>query len=125
MTFPEAWNQQRCSPGVRVDVTERGPRAERAVTDHELGLVEPAALQIAEHARPALGALAVAVLDREQLLLAVLAHADHDQQTHLRILTEAHGDMDAVHEQVGVAGEAQVPLAEPLVVLLPLLAHPG
>ena len=39
----------------------------RAVADHELGLVQPAALHIAEHAGPALGALAVTVLDGEQL----------------------------------------------------------
>ena len=33
--------------------------------------------------------------------------------------------MDAVDEQVAVAAEAQMPLAEPLVVILPLLAQPA
>jgi hypothetical protein len=66
----------------------------------------------------------VSALDRQQLLLAVLTHADHDQQADLRVLAEPHGDVDAVHEHAGVAGEPEVALAEPVVVLLPLLAHP-
>jgi hypothetical protein len=47
-----------------------------------------------KHARPGLGALAVAVFDRQQLLAPVLTDADHDQQTHLRVLTQAHLDVD-------------------------------
>jgi hypothetical protein len=53
-------------------VPERRPGSERAVADHEPGLVEAARLQIAHHAGPGLGALAVAVLDREQLLGATI-----------------------------------------------------
>ncbi len=51
----------------REHIPQRRPRAQGAVADHELGLVHPAALQATEHARQALGALAVAVLDGEQL----------------------------------------------------------
>ena len=108
-----------------VNVAQRGPRAQGAVTDDQLGLVQATALDVTEHAGPDSVALAVAVLDRQQLLLAVLADADHDQQTHLRVLTETDGDVDPVHEQVGIAGERQQPLAEPVVMLLPLLAHPA
>ena len=59
-------------------VAQCGPRAERAVAGHELRLVHATVAQIAEHGRPRVLALAVAVFDRQQLLLAVLADADHD-----------------------------------------------
>ena len=51
----------------------------------------PAVAQIAEHRCPRVLALAVAVLDREQLLLAVLPDTDHDQQAELGILAEPDG----------------------------------
>lgn len=72
-----------------------------------------------------LGRLAIAVRDGQQLLDAVLADADHDQQAHLRVLTEPDPDVDSVHKQVGVAGERQQPLAEPVMVGLLLLAQPA
>jgi hypothetical protein len=84
-------------------VPERGPRAERAVADHEPGLVQSARLEVAHHAGPRLGALAVAVLDRQELLDAALAHADHDEQAETVILAQAHRDVDAVDEQIRVA----------------------
>ena len=110
--------------GAGEHVAQRGPRAERAVAGHELRLVQPAVAQIAEHRRPRVLALAVAVLDREQLLLAVLADADHDQQAQLGILAEPDADVDAVDEQVGVAVEPQLPGAERGVLGLPLLGQP-
>ena len=106
-------------------VSERGPCPERAITDDELRLVQPTTLEIAKHAGPALGRLAVAILDREELLDAVLPDTDHDQQTHLGILAETHLDVDPVHEQVRVAAEREQPLTEPVVVSLPLLAQPA
>ena len=106
-------------------IPQRGPRSESTVADDELRFVQAAALEIAEHARPALGRLAVPVLDREQLLAPVLTDADHDQQTHLWVLTEPDLDVDPVHEQIGVAVEAQQPLTESSVVSLPLLAQPA
>ena len=105
-------------------VAQRGPRAERAVAGHELRLVHPAVAQIAEHGRPRVLALAVAVLDREQLLLPVLANADHHQQAQLGILAEPDADVHAVDEQVGVAMEPQLPRAERGVLGLPLLGQP-
>ena len=111
-------------PGSGEHVAQRGPRAERAVAGHELRLVQPAVAQIAEHGRPRVLALAVAVLDREQLLLAVLADADHHQQAQLRILAEADADVHAVDEQVGVAVKPQLPGAERGVLGLPLLGQP-
>jgi hypothetical protein len=91
---------------------ECGPRAERAVAGHELRLVHATVAEIAEHRRPGVFALAVAVLDREQLLAAVLTDADHDQQAQPRVLAETDGHVDAVDEQVGVAVKPQLPLGE-------------
>jgi hypothetical protein len=106
-----------------VDVPERRPRTQRAVAADELGLVETAIAQVAQDDRPGLGALAVAVLDREQLLDAVLADADDDQQAQLVVLAEAHLDMHAVDEQVRVARELQAALLERGVVSLPGLGE--
>ena len=103
---------------------QRGPRAERAVTGHELRLVHATVAQIAEHGRPRVLALAVAVLDREQLLAAVLADADHDQQAQPRVLAEADTDVHAVDEQVGIPVESQLPGPERGVLGLPLLGQP-
>ena len=69
-------------------VPERRPGAQRAVADHEPGLVEAAVLEVAHHRGPGLGALAVAVLDGKQLLGAILADTDHDQQAQPVVLTE-------------------------------------
>jgi NAD(P)-dependent dehydrogenase (short-subunit alcohol dehydrogenase family) len=102
-----------------VHVAECRPRAECAVTDDELRLVRSAGLEIAHQLGPRLGALAVAVLDREELLDAVAADADHDEQAQPVVLTEAHADVDAVDEPVGVPVEAQLALAERGVLGLP------
>jgi putative transposase len=51
-----------------------------ALAADELGRVHPAIAEVAHHDGPGLGALAVAVLDRQQFLDAVLSDADHDQQ---------------------------------------------
>ena len=61
------------------DTSLNAAHAPSAVNDHEPGLVQPAALEITEHGSPALARLAIAVLDREQLLDPVLSRADDDQ----------------------------------------------
>jgi hypothetical protein len=101
-----------------------GPRAQRAIARHELRLIQPAVAQITEHHRPRVLALAVAVLDRQQLLLAILTDADHHQQAQLGILAEAHADVDAVDEQVRVAVKPQLAGTERGVLGLPLLGQP-
>ena len=98
---------------LRVDVAQGRPDPERAVAGDEPGrLREAAPLQVAQHARPRLGRLAVAVLDREQLLGALLADADHDQQAELGIVAQAHGHVDAVDPQVAVALKVEPAAAE-------------
>ena len=67
------------SPGqiqTAVDIVE--PR--RAVDDEELGRSQAALDEIVEDGAPGLGALAAHALDREQHLLAVLAHAKDDKE---------------------------------------------
>jgi hypothetical protein len=112
-------------PSLGEHVAQRRPGPERAVTDDELRTVQPAALEITQHARPGVGGLAVAVLDRQELLGAVLANADHDQQAQPVVLAQADRHVHAIDEQVRVPAEGQQPLAEPLVVGLPLLAQPA
>jgi hypothetical protein len=106
-------------------VAERRPRAERAVADHELGLVQSSVLEIAHDRGPGLGALAVAVLDRQQLLHAVLADPDHAQQTEPVVLAQPDRDVDAVDEQVRVAMKPQRALPKARVLGLPVRAQPA
>ena len=109
-------------PGNTLRSAAHAPSAPSPVTS--FGSFMPAVAQVAEHGRPGVLALAVAVLDREQLLLAVLTDADHDQQAQLGILAEPHADVHAVDEQVRVAVEPQLPRAERGVLGLPLLGQP-
>jgi len=107
----------------RGHVAQRRPRAQRAVADDQLGRVQPAALHRAQHLGPGLAALAVAVVDRQQLLDPVLAHADHHQQAQPIVLAQAHRHVHAVDEQVRVAHEVQPPRAKARVLALPLLGQ--
>jgi len=84
-------------------IAQGGPRPERAVAGHQPRLAQPAVAEVAQDRRPGVGALAVAVLDSEQLLDAVLAHPDDDEQAQPVVLAQAHRDVHPVNEQVGVA----------------------
>jgi len=66
--------------GLRPHVAHGGPEAEGAVTHRDDGRTHAPALQVAEQSLPALGALAVAVLDRDQLLRPICPHADHHER---------------------------------------------
>src|SRR6202140_640811 len=61
------------------DLARRGPEAQRAGAHRYHRRGHPAPLEVAQQRLPALGTLPVAILDREQLLLAVGPRADHDQ----------------------------------------------
>jgi hypothetical protein len=111
-------------PGAGEHGAKGRPRTERAITGHELRLVHPPVAQIAEHGAPGVLGLAITVLDRQQLLLAVLADTNHDQQAQLGILAEADADVDAIDEQVRVAVKPQLTRAERGVLGLPLLGQP-
>jgi hypothetical protein len=103
---------------------ERSPEAEGAVADGEVRrVVHAAALEVTQHRRPGLLALAVAVPDGEQLLVAVVRCAHQDQDAGA-ILVEPDVEVDPVRPEVHVALAAQVTLGPRLVLLLPALLQP-
>src|SRR5262249_57907302 len=65
---------------LRPHVPHGDPEAEGAIAHDNYGWAHTSALQIAENGLPAFGALAVAVLDRDQLLGPVRPHADHHER---------------------------------------------
>ena len=72
----------------------------RAIDDEELGRRRARADEIVEYRAPGLGALAAHALDRQQHLLAVLAHTEHDQERDRgRLAVEPHADHRAVEDQ--------------------------
>jgi hypothetical protein len=99
ITFPEACNQQRCSPAPG-NTSLNAAHAEGAFTDQEPGLVQPAALEITEHGSPALGRLAIAVLDREQLHDPDLREPMMISRPQLSGPPQARLDLDPVQMQV-------------------------
>ena len=79
---------------------------------------QAAALQVSQDARPALRPLAVPVLDSDQLLGPVTAHAKQDQRAQAIVLLAAP-EVHAVGPHVHVVLGAQVPSPEGPVLLLP------
>src|ERR1700757_2512485 len=66
--------------GLGPDLAGGGPEAERTVTDREYRGDHTASFELAQHRFPAFSAFAIAVLDRQQLLLAVGKDTDHHQR---------------------------------------------
>src|SRR5436189_156231 len=91
--------------GRRVKVNKRSPASSRlSLTARCLSLhlrtPQPAIDEVSEDSAPSLGALAAHALDREQHLLAVLAHAENDQQRDGgRLAVEPHAHHGAVEDQ--------------------------
>src|SRR6202040_3277904 len=72
----------------------------RAIDDEEFRTPQPAIDEVSKDSAPGLGALAAHALDREQHLLAVLAHAENDQQRDGgRLAVEPHAHHGAVEDQ--------------------------
>src|SRR4029434_8230445 len=72
----------------------------RAIDNEELGTPEPALDETVEDSAPGFGALAAHALDREQHLLAVLAHAeDNEERDRGRLAVEPHANDGAVEDQ--------------------------
>jgi hypothetical protein len=104
-------------PRFRPHRTDGGPEAERTVADGDDGRTQAAAPQIPQHRCPAVGALAVAVLNRDEFLRAVGAHANHHERAEA-ILLEPHAEVHAIDPHVHVIDVVQIPL--PPGVILPL-----
>src|SRR5262249_38323369 len=78
--WPSLRSQSRCSRVFSHTSPHGDPEAEGAIAHDNYGWAHTSALQIAENGLPAFGALAVAVLDRDQLLGPVRPHADHHER---------------------------------------------
>src|SRR3954463_8096787 len=96
-------------PGLWPDLVQRLPEAERAVAGRQLGIDDQPVLvaQTEQELAPALGALAEAVLDRQQLLATLGVGPDQDQQA-LPLVGEPRGEVDPVGPEVDVAAGRQV-----------------
>ncbi len=110
--------------GVGEHLAQRLPEPQRTVTDRQRRGAHPAALAVTQQVGPRLRALAEPVGDRDQLLGAIDADADHHQQAHL-VLLQTDLEVDPVDPQVYVVAVLQRPRAERLRVVLPLLGEPG
>lgn len=95
-----------------------------AVADGEHRGAHPAPLATAEQVGPRLRALAVPVIEGDQLLGHVGADADHHQQAHL-VLREPDLEVGAVDPHIHVVGAGQVALPEHGRLALPVLGQPG
>jgi hypothetical protein len=110
--------QQRCAR-IRPDLPRRLPETERPVAGGELGIDHEAVLvpQANQQLVPRLLALAEAVLDRQELLLAAGVGADQDQDA-LPLVLEPGREVDAIRPDVHVAlGRQITPLPAPMLVL--------
>ena len=75
-------------------------QSRRAIDEEELRPAQAAANEIVEHRAPGLGALPAHALDREQHLLAVLTHAEYDEERDRgRFAVEPHPHHRAVEDQ--------------------------
>ena len=87
--------------GLRPHVADSGPEPERTVAHGDDRGVHAPTLQVAQHGLPALRALAVTVLDRNQFLGSVRPDADHDQRAEA-IVVEADVEVHAIDPDVNI-----------------------
>ena len=110
--------------GLGPDLADRLPEAERAIGDGDLGRRrQTPALEIEQQGAPVVSALARAVDQAEQLLLALRRGADDDQDA-LRLVLQTRLQVDAVGPDVDVALGRQVALAPSLVFVDPDVLQP-
>ena len=101
------------------DLVERLPEAERAIGDRKLRRHrKPAPLEIEQQLSPRLGALAHAVDQADEFLLALRRRADDDQQA-LGVILEAGLHMNAVGPEVDVTLGRKIALAPTRMLLGP------
>jgi hypothetical protein len=113
-------------PRLRPDLVQRLPEPQTTVAGGELGVHLQAVFvaQPEEQLTPTLGALAKAVLDRQQCLLAIGIGADDDQQA-LAVVVEPRREIDAVGPDVDETPPREVATLPALVLLLPSRHQPA
>src|ERR1035437_1101127 len=109
-------------PGLGEHLAQRSPESQCPVSRRQDRGAHAAAGGVAEQVSAGLGGLPVPVGQRDELLAAVGADADHDQQAQL-VLLQADVDVDAVGPQVHVVGAGQVPGGERALLRLPGLGQ--
>ena len=112
-------------PGLGPDLVQRLPEAQGTVTGGELGCKREPVLvaQPEQELAPALGALAVAVLDREQLFSAARVGTDQHQQA-LPVVIEPGREVDGIGPEIDKAAGGEVALPPAFVLFLPALGQP-
>src|SRR5215468_7059338 len=108
---------------LRPDGADGGPKAEGAVTYGNDRCAQTAALEIAQHRGPAIGALAIAVFDGDQCLRPVGPHADHHERAQA-ILLEPDAEVPAIDPHVHVVDIVQIPSPPRVVLRLPARRQP-
>jgi hypothetical protein len=107
-------------PGLRPDLVQRLPEAERTIAGGELRVEHEPVLvaQPEQQLAPALGALSKTILDRQQLLPALGVGADENQDA-LPIMLEPRREIDAVGPEIDIASGREVTRLPVLVLVLP------
>src|SRR5262245_5257272 len=96
---------------LRPHIAHGGPETEGAVAQRDNGRAHAPTLQVTEHRLPALGALAVAVLDRDQFLCPVGWHADHHERAEA-VMLQPDAEVDAIDPHVDVVAVGEAALLE-------------
>src|SRR3954451_23189632 len=108
---------------------ERGERllqAGRPIDDHELRCLQASGHEIVQDRPPGRLALAAHVFDRQQHLLPILAHAEHDQQRDRgRLAVEPHPHHRAVEDEADDRLGRQVASGPGVPIRLHLPPHPA
>ena len=122
-TLASLWHQSRCHRRLRPHVPQRRPEAQRPVPNRHRRRAQTTPPQVPQHARPALVALPVAVLQRHQLLRPVRPHPDHHQRAQT-VLLKPDVEVNPVDPDVDVVAPRQVAPPERLVLLVPRRCQP-
>jgi len=120
-TCRAGWQAGDTSSPARESRARRRGRPPRSRVHHHLrphGCDHAAPLELAQQRLPAFGALAVAVLDRQQFLLPIGTHVDHHQGAE-PINLETDIEMYAVDPDIDVFALAQVAAAKVVIFFLP------
>src|SRR5581483_7505761 len=109
--------------GRREHLVERGPEPEPTIADGQERRREPPIAEVPEQLLPALLAFAVAELQGQELLRAVLAGSNDGQEGRL-VLLAAHSQVDAIRPHIRVLMRPERSLRPGLVLLGPMLLEP-
>ena len=112
-------------PGHAVDLVQGSPEPHGTVTHGKLWRnLQTPALQVQEQFPPALGALAKAIDQAQNILVAPFVSADNHQHT-LAILIHSRAEIDTVRPEVGITPRRQIALGPAFIIAPPIRLQPG